>query len=303
MDDEGSWKKISTTMDIGVKLYSIRTESLYKDVFELFQKRITQDNDMISNDEDNNQDNIDEVKQNPEDYALSIFHLYNDTDRNTLDDPINLLSKKIDVHSYDSLFSKISGEVDEGGYRGLLINHIEVDDKINYIFYNEKLIEGKGFNTSTDDIYGSNLMLLKDEVDFIAANIYNKSICSELITFRSDYIDNRFGVDNDNRSVFTVDTDSYKENEPDEHYMDIEDEYENGLISEINSTQTPLINDEEYPLTICQENNSIYDEYFNVTQIPEQLNISMDNGIVTQPLFSAKFEFWNYLEPEMWRMS
>lgn len=304
MDINGAWKRISTTVDAAKKLYDYRSDALWKDAITLFQKSTSKMGKIDLNTEDEAEDENLRSKEPIEEDLCAFNNMYKNNNHLTLDQPSNLISNKLENYSFDPLFFKISGEFEGGGYKGLLINNIEVDNDINYIFYNEKLIESKGFNKVKEDIYGSNLMGVKRELSHIKHNINDISLCPKLSEYRSEYFDNETDHCNDNTSVFTIEMEPNSYAEDPEHFMEIEKDYDNILIEEINNIQTPLMTEyEDYPVSVITDELHNTSTYFSADMEIEQSIINNDIGTTPQQVFQDKFDFWNYLEPEMWSMS
>lgn len=302
MEDEGAWKKISTAVDVSQKIYEFRADALCKEVMYLFQNKLNPGAEKEEGKGDIGPGNGDE---NGEDGVnLLALNMYKDNSKETLDNPENLLSLKLDTLTFDPMFSKISAEFDGSGYKGLLINCIEVDDRLNYILYNEKLIEGKGFNRNTEDVDEPNFMSLKSEMTNIVQGVQYLSFMPELAVFRRVCSENPDRGGDDNMSLFTLEAESKRAPEDEEHFMEIEEDVESMLVKEINSVQTPLAQlEEDYMSVVLEDNlrnpNFVLSTDEEIHHFEELITVSAAD----QPVFQHDFDFWNYLEPETWRSS
>lgn len=239
--------------------------------------------------------------------AVANFNVYKNNTKNTLDDPPNLVLEQIDSNYVDPLFHKISGKFDDGGYKGLLLNNIEVDEGLRYVLYNEKLLETKTMSKNTEDIYGSNLMLLRHEIEDLASVIYSQPLCPELGDFRELFReDNANGIYADN-SIFSVALETSKISINDNVSINEDEDYlGQTLVEQINNTQTPLIDEyEEYPVKVIDDDYTYNNTATNLSS-DNEVEFAYEekiNDLPAQAVFRENFDFWNYLEPESWQMS
>lgn len=316
-------------MDAGNKLYGLRSEAYYRQVVDLFAKKTKSAMDTEEEEVIEEEEQVQEPTQKPKrtsanDEMLANFSALKNAARNTLEDPAHLIVDHIDANYVDPLFYKISGKFDDGGYKGLLINNIEVDGNLRYVLYNEKFMERKVASKNTEDVFGSNLMLLSDDISRLSDAMTDEPLCPELATFRELFKkedDNSMYVET---SLFSVALDTSKIT-IDENIsaMGEVDDYGQSLVEEIDNVEAPLPPErEEYPVkTMDVEPDFTYnntatkfstdadmdmdggDHTDYVEYIPNDKITEEDEALSKTMVFQERFDFWNYLEPESWQMS
>ena len=275
-------------------------------MIELFDKKTKQTMDVEAEVEPTDADGGAVERRSMTEEALNNFGMYKSNAKSTLDEPQNLALEHVDGNYVDPLFHKISGKFDDGGYKGLLLNNIEVDEGLHYVLYNERVLESKMTSKNTEDIYGSNLMLLRAEIEDLAYGLRDQALCPELATFRELFRqeNNNMCVDD---SIFSVALETSKISINDNVSMldDMEDLGQT-LIEEINNTQTPIIDEyEEYPVKVADDDYTYNNTASKFSTEPEVEYIAEDGNesAPAKEIFRENFDFWNYLEPESWQMS
>ncbi|KAF2071953.1 hypothetical protein CYY_006728 [Polysphondylium violaceum] len=152
--ESNNFQEASCTLDASVQIYATRVDSIHTDTYRyLGGLNRVEDNDNDDNDDDdNNHDpNSDQVKRREKRKKR--------VDVNTLENnPENITLKSIDLaFTVDPLFKKTSAAFDEGGVKGLLLNHLSTYGNCRLIFDSNDFINEKVVDTSTaDDIISSN---------------------------------------------------------------------------------------------------------------------------------------------------
>lgn len=221
----------------------------------------------------------------------------------------NLIGK-IQSSFINPLFSKISGNYDEGGVKGLLFNSLETDFEMNYLLYNStKNKERKFFKVL-------NTRVLEDvceEVIFVKDGMKVKHVCPNLFFFRKNLQDEN----EDNQLDFNV-VEKFDFKEALDDLTKEEMDFEKNILTQIDSTQMNFkisqnnsdsyiiendtnfeTNDENIFGDINEESSNSQDftrkdENFQNDHKINNSEIQIDEEI----LFSNNFDFWDYIEPE-----
>lgn len=276
-------------------------------MIELFDKKTKQNVEIEPEPETAENEGSQTDRRSFTEEALANLQYHKNSAKNTLEDPLNLALEQIDSNYVDPLFHKISGKFDDGGYKGLLLNNIEVDEGLRYVLYNEKLMNTKSTSKNTEDIYGSNLMLLRSEIEDLTSLLQAENLCPELNGFRELFReDNANGIYTDT-SIFSVALETSKISINDNVSVNEDEDYlGQTLVEQINNTQTPIIDEyDEYPVKALDDDYTYNNTATNFSSDAEMNMIQEDRlpGAPPQAVFRDNFDFWNYLEPESWQMS
>ena len=133
-DEESAWQKASASLDATAKIYGYRVDSVHTETFK-FLGGLNRNKKELNLKEDNNEEEVqeevvEEIKKK-EKVRRGV---------NTLETNI----KKLDMSKYDigsdvdPLFSVMTSKFNESTAKGLLLNTIPLDDKINYILESKK---------------------------------------------------------------------------------------------------------------------------------------------------------------------
>lgn len=215
--------------------------------------------------------------------------------------------EQLDYNYVDPLFHKISGKFDDGGFKGLLLNNIEVDENLCYILYNEKLAKAKKSRFGQKDSTISDFKLLKAEFRAIVRGVDNKSICPGLAGFRKIFPEEEgMGLNSKTRSEFNFQIFGEQSNVKNEFSIfEDEESFNRIIVEQISNTQTPLnLNEEDYPVNVCEDNEfrNTPGGFVETTEV----ELLFDDRVEIRQskcIFRESFNFWNYLEPESWQMS
>ncbi|XP_050208349.1 condensin complex subunit 2 isoform X2 [Mercurialis annua] len=123
-DVETNFQKASCTLEAGVKIYSLRVDSVHSEAYKVLGgiNRAGQDNEQDDITGDANTDNSQEEGQPKKDTERKISPL------STLESSFEALNvKKFDAaFAVDPLYHQTSAQFDEGGAKGLLLNNLGV---------------------------------------------------------------------------------------------------------------------------------------------------------------------------------
>ncbi|KAG8756037.1 hypothetical protein FRC14_003419 [Serendipita sp. 396] len=125
-DNSINFQKASRTLDGCVKIWTSRVDSVGTDTGKLLSNLATEGK-IISEDAENEEgaDGADGAKKRKASRQEATL----------AKNPAQLQTKKLDLEfTIDPLFKKTSGDFDEGGAQGLLMNHLGVDSGIRVIF-------------------------------------------------------------------------------------------------------------------------------------------------------------------------
>ena len=137
-DEESAWQKASASLDATAKIYGFRVDSVHTETFKFLgglnrnkkDLNIKEDN-TNNNDEESKEEVVEEIKKK-EKVRKGV---------NTLETNIKKLNlSKYDIDSdIDPLFSLMTSKFNDSTAKGLLLNTIPLDDKINYILESKKV--------------------------------------------------------------------------------------------------------------------------------------------------------------------
>ncbi|CAO3646368.1 unnamed protein product [Cunninghamella echinulata] len=140
--DSINFQRASCTLDGCVKIYTSRVDSVASETGKLLTGLA---------DSSNGGDDLDMDRE--EGYERRARRRNNRSESTLLKDFSSIALKKLDVDfSVDPLFKKTSADFDEGGARGLLLNHLNLDQDCKIIF------DSSDARPEDDDDHGSNIM-------------------------------------------------------------------------------------------------------------------------------------------------
>jgi len=150
--ETNNFQEASCTLDASVQIYATRVDSIHTDTYKyLGGLNRVEDNDDDDDDDDSNNNNDD---PNNEQAKKSREKRKKRIDVNTLEhNHENITLKTIDLaFTVDPLFKKTSSAFDEGGVKGLLLNHLSVYGNCRLVFDSNDSINEKISNTDNNDI-------------------------------------------------------------------------------------------------------------------------------------------------------
>eukprot|EP00833_Pecoramyces_ruminatium_P018293 jgi/Orpsp1_1/1192325/evm.model.d7180000092291.1 len=277
--DSINFQKASCTLDGCVKIYSSRVDSVATETGKLLSG-LTENSKTRSRSK-NLDDNGDEV----EDEAQAASKKRSIRKNTTLEKDINNLNvKKFDLEfSVDPLFKKTCADFDEGGAKGLLLNHLGINENGMIIFDASDAIEDEDVDFDIDD----------DAIDQENnnENIIDISILKEKILPNPDIItefdicpalkDFEFSSESVSKTMLAlqrINEENLKAAEEEIKNLDYEDEDDD--IEEIFPIDSnPLLNDEIDIIDVNNDDNN---------EIVDNINYILDT--TTKELEKAKVE-------------
>eukprot|EP00055_Hartaetosiga_balthica_P005590 m.16596 g.16596 ORF g.16596 m.16596 type:complete len:727 (-) comp4645_c1_seq1:161-2341(-) len=188
-----NFQMASVTLDASVKIYSCRVDSIHAEAYKVL-------GGMNRNDKKKS-DNVEDVDGQRK--KRSRHRAVNTLEAN----PDSLIVKKFDLEfDVDPMFKQMSAAFDEGGARGLLLNHLTTDKQGTLIFDSQEKDLGKEKSTSDvpDSAFSS---LLSEWMCNVDATMENTVICPTLGNFTfmgwtPDVSEGTDAISSLNRSVF-----------------------------------------------------------------------------------------------------
>ena len=137
-DEESAWQKASASLDATAKIYGYRVDSVHTETFK-FLGGLNRNKKDINIKEDNENDNEEESKEEVVEEIKKKEKVRKGV--NTLETNIKKLNlSKYDIDSdIDPLFSLMTSKFNDSTAKGLLLNTIPLDEKINYILESKKV--------------------------------------------------------------------------------------------------------------------------------------------------------------------
>jgi condensin complex subunit 2 len=134
--DGVNFQKASCTLDGCVKIYTSRVDSVATETGKLLSGLADSNNKKKRGDNDDNQDNEDGEDEENEDGTKKKTKKKSHRSEATLATSFAQLQlKKMELEfSVDPLFKKASADFDEGGAKGLLLNHLSIDNTGRIVF-------------------------------------------------------------------------------------------------------------------------------------------------------------------------
>ncbi|PON84523.1 Condensin complex subunit 2/barren [Trema orientale] len=196
-DMETNFQKASCTLEAGVKIYSLRVDSVHSEAYKVLggMNRAGQENEQVDTGEAANVDGGQEGGHSKKEIERKISPL------STLESSFEALNvKKFDVaFAVDPLYHQTSAQFDEGGAKGLLMNNLGVYGGCKVLFDSLE-VPGKcvsGYNQH-DKSNTIDLSFAREHVEQMVLNMRMKEEISP--TLRT--IVNRFDEDNRRPSDF-----------------------------------------------------------------------------------------------------
>ncbi|KTW31394.1 hypothetical protein T552_00039 [Pneumocystis carinii B80] len=184
-----NFQKASCTLDGCVKIYTSRVDSAATETGKLLSGltcgkslKVDKDDQEEDGDNDMNAENAEFEKQKKNRNKRSEATLVKDFSA--------LQIKKFDLEfSVDPLFKKVSADFDEGGAKGLLLNHLFIDRQGRIVFDTDDAIPDEIDSISNENIEDIDLSSLQEKFMSIMSNLDNIEICPSFknLNFGGDF--------------------------------------------------------------------------------------------------------------------
>ncbi|KDP30777.1 hypothetical protein JCGZ_13720 [Jatropha curcas] len=190
-DVETNFQKASCTLEAGVKIYSLRVDSVHSEAYKVLGgiNRAGQENEQDASVDNANIDNSQEEGHSKKEIDRKISPL------STLESSFEALNvKKFDVaFAVDPLYHQTSAQFDEGGAKGLLLNNLGVYGGCQVLFDSQE-VPGKltSFGNQHERHDTIDLSFAKDFVEQMVLNMEKKDEISPTL----GSIVNQFDEDN-----------------------------------------------------------------------------------------------------------
>ncbi|KAK1423959.1 hypothetical protein QVD17_19270 [Tagetes erecta] len=189
-DVETNFQKASCTLEAGVRIYSMRVDSVHSEAYKVLGgiSRVAQDADQ-DNVQDGNTDNaqVEGTSKKEKEHKLSPL--------TTLESSFEALNvKKFDVaFAVDPLYHQTTAQFDEGGSKGLLLNNLGVYGGCRLVFDSLE-VPGKCMSCSSDQDKANTIDIshARDSIEQMVLNFVKKLDISPTL---KDIV-NLFGEDN-----------------------------------------------------------------------------------------------------------
>ncbi|KAM1767703.1 hypothetical protein ACFX12_045765 [Malus domestica] len=203
-DAETNFQKASCTLEAGVKIYSMRVDSVHSEAYKVLggMNRAGQEDEQDTSAEDANADNGKDAANSKHETQKKISPL------STLESSFEALNvKKFDVaFAVDPLYHQTSAQFDEGGAKGLLMNNLGVYGGCRVLFDSSE-VPGKCI-ASDNQLDKSDTIDLSFASEYVEQMVLNMRIKDEISPTLRSLVD-RF--DEDNRrppDIYTCDQES-----------------------------------------------------------------------------------------------
>ncbi|XP_024047741.1 condensin complex subunit 2 isoform X2 [Citrus clementina] len=145
-DVETNFQKASCTLEAGVKIYSLRVDSVHSEAYKVLGgiNRAGQENEQDTRVEDKNAHSVHREGYSKKDIEKKLSPL------STLESSFEALNvKKFDAaFAVDPLYHQTSAQFDEGGAKGLLLNNLGVYTGCQVLFDSQE-VPGKGMSCAS----------------------------------------------------------------------------------------------------------------------------------------------------------
>ncbi|EMR08860.1 hypothetical protein PNEG_02646 [Pneumocystis murina B123] len=202
-DGDGiNFQKASCTLDGCVKIYTSRVDSAATETGKLLSGLTCGESSKVEekDDQENSTDNDMNMEFEKQKKARN-----KRSEATLVKDFSALQIKKFDLEfSVNPLFKKVSADFDEGGAKGLLLNHLFIDRQGRIIFDADDAIPDEIESISNENIEDIDLNSLQEKFMSIMSNLDNNEICPSFKNLN-------FGVDSSFSSL-KITTDFNEEN-------------------------------------------------------------------------------------------
>ncbi|XP_076934612.1 condensin complex subunit 2-like [Bidens hawaiensis] len=239
-DAETNFQKASCTLEAGVRIYSMRVDSVHSEAYKVLGgiSRVAQDaeQDTVHDDNSNNMQ-VEGTTKKEKEHKLSPL--------TTLESSFEALNvKKFDVaFAVDPLYHQTTAQFDEGGSKGFLLNNLGVYGGCRMVFDSLE-VPGRCMSCSTDHDKANTIDIshVRDCIDQMTSNFIKKL---EISPSLKDIVSL---FDEDNKRPADTFSSSLKSAEPDNEACD-DNEFNDGgheAWDYINDNQTNVNDDGTY---------------------------------------------------------
>ncbi|XP_050381547.1 condensin complex subunit 2 [Argentina anserina] len=296
-DAETNFQKASCTLEAGVKIYSLRVDSVHSEAYKVLggMNRAGQDNEQDTGTEGANGDNEQAMATSKKEKKMSPL--------STLESSFEALNvKKFDVaFAVDPLYHQTSAQFDEGGARGLLMNNLGIYGRCRVLFDSSEI---PGKCTSSDNQHDKpDTIDLSFATEYVEEMVLNMRMKDEISPTLRQLID-RF--DEGNKRPIDTYTYAQKSAEQDDstynNDIDIDGgaSHNDGTWDYDHDEQTSMVEDEHnyentsFP-SYHEENESIY---FHGPDMDDRLE-KIDDFLFLSLGFNSKQNAW--AGPDHWK--
>ncbi|GFY99154.1 hypothetical protein Acr_13g0005550 [Actinidia rufa] len=184
-DVETNFQKASCTLEAGVKIYSMRVDSVHSEAYKVLGgiNRVGQENELDNVGEDANENSGQQEGNSKKEQERKVSPL------STLESSFEALNvKKFDVaFAVDPLYHQTSAQFDEGGAKGLLLNNLGVYGTCR-VFFDSLEVPGKCLSSINhqDKLDTIDISFAKEYIERMVLNMHKKDEISPTL---SDIVD------------------------------------------------------------------------------------------------------------------
>lgn len=271
---EESWKRFSVTLDAGKSLYTYRVDTVDQAVKRLLSHR-----------DSKARDDIEPAESRPEGVERRVPTR---TREATLEDPAAITVREPTHTQIDALFYRITVNVDEGGYQGLLMVTLEADADQSYV------LGPRTGRSATGSLVSVGALV--NEVADLADELARNQICPQVSAFRQQFSELSTRVND-----FNLRVESTRISLPDDEFLaeDLQ-EVEHTLTERIRTTHVEIIAEAEPPYEFNEEKTeggSAVKVLEEAVELDSMGSLQVSTGLS----HSTDFNVWDVTDPRAMR--